>query len=75
MSETLKISVIGTGYLGATHAACMSKLGYTVVGIDSDSEKISALQKGQLPFYEPGLAELLVEQLATGRLTLTTSFE
>ena len=75
MSETLKISVIGTGYLGATHAACMSKLGYTVVGIDSDSAKISALQKGQLPFYEPGLAELLVEQLATGRLTFTTSFD
>ena len=53
----------------------MSKLGYTVVGIDSDSVKISALQKGELPFYEPGLAELLVEQLATGRLTFTTSFE
>jgi UDPglucose 6-dehydrogenase len=53
----------------------MSKLGYTVVGIDSDSAKISALQKGQLPFYEPGLAELLVEQLATGRLTFTTSFD
>ncbi len=53
----------------------MSKLGYTVVGIDSDSAKISALQKGELPFYEPGLAELLVEQLATGRLTFTTSFE
>jgi len=53
----------------------MSKLGYTVVGIDSDSAKISALQNGELPFYEPGLAELLVEQLATGRLTFTTSFE
>ena len=75
MPQTLKISVIGTGYLGATHAACMSKLGYTVVGIDSDSAKISALQNGELPFYEPGLAELLVEQLATGRLTFTTSFE
>jgi UDPglucose 6-dehydrogenase len=55
--QTLKLSVIGTGYLGATHAACMSKLGYTVVGIDSDTAKISALQKGELPFYEPGLAE------------------
>ena len=53
----------------------MSKLGYTVVGIDSDSAKISALQKGELPFYEPGLAELLIEQLASGRLTFSTSFD
>lgn len=74
MSDRLKISVIGTGYLGATHAACMSKLGYTVVGIDADAAKITALQNGKLPFYEPGLAELLIEQLASGRLTFTTSF-
>jgi len=68
------LSVIGTGYLGATHAACMSSLGFTVIGIDSDLEKIARLSKGDLPFYEPGLEELLKEQLATGRLSFTTDF-
>lgn len=67
------ISVIGTGYLGATHAACMSSLGFTVVGIDSDGEKVSQLSDGVLPFYEPGLEDLLKTQLASGRLTFTTN--
>ena len=71
----LRLSVIGTGYLGATHAACMSSLGYDVVGIDSDSEKIALLNSGTLPFYEPGLEELLKAQLATGRLHFSTQFE
>ena len=72
---TLKLSVIGCGYLGATHAACMSSLGFEVIGVDTDQSKVDLLSRGELPFYEPGLAELLVEQLATGRLTFTTSFE
>ena len=70
----LRLSVIGTGYLGATHAACMSSLGYDVVGIDSDAEKIALLNSGTLPFYEPGLEELLQGQLATGRLRFSTQF-
>ncbi len=68
------LSVIGTGYLGATHAACMSSLGYTVIGIDTDQRKIDQLSRGELPFYEPGLAELLKSEIATGRLTFTTDF-
>ena len=52
---TLKLSVIGCGYLGATHAACMSSLGFEVVGIDTDQSKVDLLSKGELPFYEPGL--------------------
>lgn len=68
------LSVIGTGYLGATHATCMASLGYTVVGVDSDKEKITRLSRGELPFYEPGLEELLREQLATGRLTFSSDF-
>lgn len=68
------LSVIGTGYLGTTHAACMASLGYTVIGIDSDHEKIARLSKGELPFFEPGLEELLREQLATGRLTFSSEF-
>ncbi len=55
---TLKISVIGTGYLGATHAACMSSLGFEVIGIDTDAAKIASLASGTIPFYEPGLQEL-----------------
>lgn len=49
----LKLSVIGCGYLGATHAACMSSLGFEVVGIDTDQAKVDLLQSGRLPFYEP----------------------
>lgn len=68
----MKLSVIGCGYLGATHAACMSSLGYEVIGVDTDQAKIDLLSNGQLPFYEPGLDSLLVEQLKTGRLRFTS---
>ena len=51
----LKLSVIGTGYLGATHAACMSSLGFEVIGFDTEVSKIELLSKGQVPFYEPAL--------------------
>jgi UDPglucose 6-dehydrogenase len=69
-----RISVIGTGYLGATHAACMAELGYEVLGMDVDAEKIAALTSGTVPFYEPGLDELLAKHVATGRLRFTTSY-
>ena len=67
-----KLSVIGCGYLGATHAACMSSLGYTVVGVDTDPVKIAELQSGKLPFYEPGLDTLLAQEMKSGRLSFTT---
>ncbi len=72
MNPTL--SVIGCGYLGATHAACMSSLGFTVIGVDTDPEKVAMLSRGELPFYEPGLDTLLAQEIATGRLTFTTDF-
>jgi len=68
----MKMSVIGCGYLGAVHAASMVKLGHEVVGIDVDSAKIEALAAGQSPIYEPGLPELLVESVGSGRLTFST---
>ena len=71
---TLKISVIGTGYLGATHAACMSSLGFEVIGIDVDPAKIESLAAGTIPFYEPGLQELLQSELASGRLSFSADF-
>lgn len=70
----LKLSVVGCGYLGATHAACMSSLGFEVIGVDTDPEKIALLSKGELPFYEPGLDSLLASEIKTGRLSFTTDF-
>lgn len=67
-----RISVIGTGYLGATHAAAMAALGFEVVGFDTDADKAHALGLGKVPFYEPGLDTLLAEQVASGRLRFTT---
>ena len=71
---TLTLSVVGCGYLGATHAACMSSLGFTVVGVDTDPDKVALLQSGKLPFYEPGLDTLLEQEMKTGRLSFTTDF-
>ena len=71
----LKLSVIGTGYLGATHAACMASLGFEVIGFDTESSKIDLLSKGKVPFYEPDLEELLAEQIKAKRLTFTNRVE
>jgi UDPglucose 6-dehydrogenase len=68
------LSVIGTSYLGATHAVCMASLGYDVVGVDIDAGKIAQLCAGELPFFEPGLEELLRKTLETGRLRFTTDY-
>jgi UDPglucose 6-dehydrogenase len=69
---TPRVSVIGTGYLGATHAAAMAELGFEVIGVDSDPLKVEALSAGRLPFFEPDLAELIAVHLANGRLRFTT---
>jgi UDPglucose 6-dehydrogenase len=75
MTERPRLTVIGTGYLGATHAVCMAELGFEVLGLDVDAAKVEALQSGKVPFFEPGLPELLRKNLDTGRLRFTTSFE
>ena len=69
----MRISVIGTGYLGAVHAACMAELGHEVLGVDTDERKIRALAEGHAPFYEPGLAEMLVATVGSGKLRFSTS--
>jgi UDPglucose 6-dehydrogenase len=74
MAMNSKLSVIGCGYLGATHAACMSSLGFTVIGVDTDPAKVEMLSRGELPFYEPGLDTLLAQEIKSGRLTFTTDF-
>jgi len=67
-----RISVIGTGYLGATHAAAMAEMGFDVIGVDADPAKVAALAEGRVPFFEPGLPELIVEHVSSGRLAFTT---
>nr|WP_281390578.1 UDP-glucose/GDP-mannose dehydrogenase family protein [Sphaerisporangium rubeum] len=69
------MTVIGTGYLGATHAACMAALGFEVLGLDVDPVKIARLRAGELPIYEPGLQDLMRRGLESGRLRFTTSYE
>jgi UDPglucose 6-dehydrogenase len=69
----VRITVIGTGYLGAVHAACMAELGHDVLGVDIDECKIAALAEGEAPFYEPGLADMLLRTVGSGKLRFTTS--
>lgn len=68
----MRLSVIGCGYLGAVHACAMASLGHEVVGVDLDGAKVERLNRGEPPFFEPGLAELLVELIPTGRVTFTS---
>lgn len=71
----MRMTVFGTGYLGATHAACMAELGHDVLGVDVDEAKIKSLTDGKVPFFEPGLPELLQRNLDSGRLGFTTDYE
>ncbi|MBE1590269.1 UDP-glucose dehydrogenase family protein [Nonomuraea angiospora] len=70
-----RLTVIGTGYLGITHAACMADLGFDVLGLDIDADKIRSLNQGELPIHEPGLEPVLRRGLESGRLRFTTSYE
>lgn len=70
-----RLTVIGTGYLGITHAACMADLGFDVLGLDIDADKVRCLNQGELPIHEPGLEPVLRRGLQSGRLRFTTSYE
>ncbi|CAN5372322.1 UDP-glucose/GDP-mannose dehydrogenase family protein [soil metagenome] len=71
----MRCTVIGTGYLGATHAAGMAALGHHVLGVDVDPGKIAKLTAGEVPFYEPELPEMLRDNLDAGRLQFTTDYD
>ncbi len=73
-AQPLRLTVIGTGYLGATHAAAMAEAGFEVLGVDVDEAKVRSLSNGEVPFYEPGLQELLTKHIENGRLRFTTSY-
>jgi UDPglucose 6-dehydrogenase len=69
----VKISIVGTGHVGLTTAACMAHIGHEVLGVDDDAEKIAQIARGEAPFHEPGLSELVREGLDTGRLRVSPS--
>jgi len=70
-----RITVLGTGYLGATHAACLAELGFDVLGLDTNEAQVATLAAGRLPFHEPELQKLLEAGLRSGRLRFSTSYE
>jgi len=70
----MRITVIGCGYLGTTQAAAMAELGHEVLGIEIDPVKRQELAEGRVPFYEPGLSDLLSRHVASGRLRFTDSY-
>jgi UDPglucose 6-dehydrogenase len=71
--ESVRIAVIGTGYLGAVHAACMAEIGHDVLGVDADPHKVAALMDGRATFFEPGLDEILTRGVGSGKLRFGTS--
>jgi UDPglucose 6-dehydrogenase len=75
MTDRPRLTVLGTGYLGITHAACMASEGFEVLGVDVDAEKVAKLNAGEVPIYEPGLEEILLDGLRSGRLQFTTSYD
>lgn len=70
----MKVSVIGAGYLGTTHAAGMAQLGHSVLAVDTDADKIARLRSGVMPFFEPKLENVVNDGLASGRLRFTESY-
>ena len=75
MASHLRLTVIGIGYLGLTHAACMADLGHEVLALDVNRERVEKASAGEVPFFEPGLEPLLRKSLEAGRLRFTTSYE
>jgi len=69
----MNIAVIGTGYIGLVGSAVFADWGHTVIGVDIDEKKIAKISSGEMPIYEPGLSELVLENIESGKLSFTTS--
>ncbi len=69
----MNLGVIGTGYVGLVSGACFADFGHSVICVDSDASRVDTLTRGEVPFYEPGLAEIVKRNAAAGRLRFTTS--
>ncbi len=71
----MKITVVGTGYVGLVGAACLAEVGNHVLGLDVNAEKIRILKEGGIPIHEPGLLEIVRRNVENGRLSFTTNIE
>src|SRR5918912_800798 len=67
----MKVGIVGLGHVGLVSAACFAHVGHEVIGADVQTERIEGLQSGVMPFFEPGLAEMVAEGRQSGRLTFT----
>jgi len=71
----MRIAMIGTGYVGLVSGACFAQFGFDIVCVDKDKSKIEALERGEIPIFEPGLDRLVADNRAAGRLTFTTDLK
>src|ERR1700676_2143880 len=71
----MRIAMIGSGYVGLVSGACLADFGHDVVAVDNDGPRIAALQKLQIPIYEPGLAELVASNVRARRLAVTNDLK
>ena len=68
----MRVAMIGTGYVGLVSGACFADFGHDVVCVDKDKTKIAALERGEMPIYEPGLNEMVAANARAGRLKFAT---